>query len=276
MPVARAANARLNSVLDEPFEAAGAGQRLPSGPVDLRFQDVTLGFGDQVIVSDIDLEVRGGETGALVGATGSGKSTIVSALAGLLDPFEGTITFGDIDIDDLDPAERASAIRIAFQEAFLFGDSVDANVGLDRSGVAQPEIESALVTAGADRFVDALPDRSATVVGERGMTLSGGQRQRVALARALAGEPRLVVLDDATSAVDAAVERQILDALRDGDHAPAMLIVAHRLSTIRLADRVVFVKDGTIAGRGTHEQLLQDPDYLALATAYEEAEAEDV
>jgi len=114
------------------------------------------------------------------------------------------------------------------------------------------------------------------VVGERGMTLSGGQRQRIALARALAGTPRLVVLDDATSAVDAAVERQILDALRDGDNAPAMLIVAHRLSTIRLADRVVFVKDGTIGGRGTHEELLQDPDYLALATAYEEAEADDV
>jgi len=276
VPVAKAASARLHTVLDEPFDSTGAGRSLDTTTADLRFHDVTLGFGDQIIVSDIDLEVLAGETVALVGATGSGKSTIVSALAGLLDPLDGHITFGGVSIDDIDPAVRAESIRIAFQEAFLFGDSIDANVGLDRAGIAVDEIDRALVTAGARKFVDELPSQSATVVGERGMTLSGGQRQRVALARALAGDPRLVVLDDATSAVDAAIERQILDALREGDNAPAMLIVAHRLSTIRLADRVVFVKDGGIAGRGTHEQLLQDPDYHALATAYEEAEAEDV
>ena len=128
------------------------------------------------------------------------------------------------------------------------------------------------MTAGAAGFVDELPARGATIVGERGMTLSGGQRQRVALARALAGRPRLIVLDDATSAVDAAIERQILDSLRKDAHAPAMLIVAHRLSTIRLADRVVFLKDGRIAGSGSHDELLANPDYLVLATAYEEAD----
>ena len=275
VPIAKAASARLHSVLDEPFAVPGSGDLPVARPADLRYEGVTLGFGDQIIVRDVNLEVRAGETVALVGATGSGKSTLVSALAGLLEPIAGVITFAGVPIDDLDPAVRTEAIRIAFQEAFLFGDSVDANVGLERAGVARPEIDTALVTAGAKAFVDALPERSDTIVGERGMTLSGGQRQRVALARALAGSPKLVVLDDATSAVDAAIERQILDALRAGEHAPSMLIVAHRLSTIRLADRVVFVKDGRIAGRGTHDELLADPDYLALATAYEEAEADD-
>ena len=276
VPIARAASARLHSVLDEPFAEPGAGQMLTDADADLRFEHVILGFGDQVIIDDVDLEVRAGETVALVGATGSGKSTLVSALAGLLEPLGGRITFGGIPIDDLDPAVRTDAIRIAFQEAFLFGDTIDANVGLERNGIERREIDGAIATAGATGFVTALPDNTSTVVGERGMTLSGGQRQRVALARALAGQPRLVVLDDATSAVDAAIERQILDALRDSEHAPSMLIVAHRLSTIRLADRVVFVKAGRIAGRGTHEELLANPDYLALATAYEEAEAERV
>lgn len=275
VPVAQAADRRLRSVTDRPLAAAGAGHVPGGGGSDLRFENVTLGFGDQVIVSNVTLEVRGGETVALVGATGSGKSTLVAALAGLIEPQAGVITFGDVPIDDLDAAVRTDAIRIAFQEAFLFGDTVDANVGLDRAGIEGAEIDKALVTASAKTFVDALPNRSATVVGERGMTLSGGQRQRIALARALAGQPRLVVLDDATSAVDAAIERQILDALREGANSPSMLIVAHRLSTIRLADRVVFVKDGRIAGRGTHTELLSNPDYLALATAYEEAEAED-
>lgn len=275
VPVAKAAHERLHTVLDEPLEGPGARRPLETPHADLRFEGVTLGFDDQVIVSDVDLEVRSGETVALVGATGSGKSTLVSALAGLLAPQKGVITFGGVPIDDLDPAVRTDSIRIAFQEAFLFGDTVDANVGLERHGIDEAQVSSALVTAGAHGFVEALPERTYTVVGERGMTLSGGQRQRVALARALAGAPRLVVLDDATSAVDAAVERQILDALREGDQSPSMLIVAHRLSTIRLADRVVFVKAGRIAGRGTHEELLADPDYLALATAYEQAEAED-
>jgi len=276
VPIARAASARLHSVLDEPFAEPGAGRSLTAGTADLRFRNVTLGFGDQIIIDDVNLLVRAGETVALVGATGSGKSTLVSALAGLLDPLSGEISFGGIPIDDLDPAVRTDLIRIAFQEAFLFGDTIDANVGLERSGMDRRAIDQAIATAGATSFVAALPEGTSTVVGERGMTLSGGQRQRVALARALAGEPRLVVLDDATSAVDAAIERQILDALGAGEHAPSMLIVAHRLSTIRLADRVVFVKDGRIAGRGTHEELLANPDYLALATAYEEAEAEHV
>ncbi|MCL4143973.1 UNVERIFIED_CONTAM: hypothetical protein GTU68_063909 [Idotea baltica] len=256
VPIARAASARLHSVLDEPFAEPGAGHSVRGSDGILRFESVTLGFGDQIIIDDVDLEVRAGETVALVGATGSGKSTLVSALAGLLDPMSGSITFGGVPIDDLDPADRTDAIRIAFQEAFLFGDTVDANVGLERPGIDRADIDRAISTAGATDFIAALPDSTSTVVGERGMTLSGGQRQRVALARALAGTPRLVVLDDATSAVDAAIERQILDALRKGEHAPSMLIVAHRLSTIRLADRVVFVKAGEIVEVGPHAELV--------------------
>jgi len=276
VPISQAASKRLASVTDRPFAAAGAGRTIDARtPADLHFNDVTLGFGDQTVVSGVSMEVKGGETVALVGATGSGKSTLVSALAGLLPPQSGSITFGGVPVDDLDPAVRADAIRIAFQEAFLFSDTIDANVGLERAGIERAKIDAGLSVSAASEFVAALPNGTDTVVGERGMTLSGGQRQRVALARALAGSPRLVVLDDATSAVDAAVERRILDSLRAGENAPSMLIVAHRLSTIRLADRVVFIKNGKVAGRGTHDELLANPDYLLLATAYEEAEAQD-
>lgn len=274
VPPSMAAHVRLDTVFSAPLPMVSVGRALPGGPVDLLVRGLTLGHDDQTILSDVDLDVRAGETVALVGATGSGKSTLVAALAGLLPPMKGRIELGGVPVDDLDPTVRADAIRIAFQEAFLFADSIDANIALDRSGIERADIDEALVTAGADEFVADLPTGVTTVVGERGLTLSGGQRQRVALARALAGRPRLIVLDDATSAVDAAMEREILDALRAGVVTPSMLIVAHRLSTIRLADRVVFIKDGRVAGRGTHEQLLSDPEYLALATAYEQAEAE--
>ncbi len=233
------------------------------------------------MIDDVSFRVGDGEVVALVGATGSGKSTIVSVLAGLLDPLEGSITLGGVDLAELDPADRADLVRIAFQESFLFADSVTANVALDRAGVDGDEIDRVLAVARADGFVHDLPDGPMTVVGERGMTLSGGQRQRLALARAFVGTPRLVVLDDATSAVDAAIESEILEALRSNRGAddavvapPAMLVVAHRLSTIRLADRVVFLRHGRVAGRGTHTELLADPHYLALATAYEQTERE--
>ncbi len=158
-------------------------------------------------------------------------------------------------------------MALAFQEAFLFADTIRENVALGRR-VSEPEIREALRVAGAMEFVDHLPEGMDTIVGERGVSLSGGQRQRVALARALVGRPRVVFLDDATSAVDPIVEARILDNLRAGLDL-TLIVVAHRLSTIRLADRIVFLAEGRVAGVGTHEELMAIPAYAAVARAYE-------
>ena len=155
---------------------------------------------------------------------------------------------------------------MAFQESYLFATTIADNVSLGRSVDAEL-ISASLDRARAKRFVERLPAGAATVVGERGVTVSGGQRQRVALARALAGRPRVLILDDATSAVDPTIEAEILSGLRQGD--TTMLIVAHRLSTIMLADRVVHLDDGRVRNIGTHADLLSDPEYAALVTAYE-------
>ncbi len=280
VPTSLAAKRRLESVLHEPVPDRPSAS-VPGGEARLEVRGLCAGYDRVSVLDDVSFDVRPGEIVALVGATGSGKSTIVSALAGLLEPTAGSIRLGGVDLATLDPADRADLVRIAFQESFLFADSVASNVGLDRPGADDTEIGRVLTVARADEFVAALPDGAATVVGERGLTLSGGQRQRLALARAFVGEPRVVVLDDATSAVDAAIESEILDALRsvrssDGTTVapPSMLVVAHRLSTIRLADRVVFLRQGRVAGSGSHTELLADPDYLALATAYEQTERE--
>lgn len=290
VPPSIAALHRLRSVLDEPaldepaldeavfdepvLDASALGAPvnvgLPEGPLDLELRSVSAGYGDTTTINDVDLAVAAGEVVAIVGATGSGKSTIVAAIAGLVDTEIGAITLGGAPLDGLDPAQRADAVRIVLQEAFLFVDSVDENVSLGRPGVDAPVVAASLEAASAERFVGDLPDGGSTIVGERGLTLSGGQRQRVALARAMAGEPKVLVLDDATSAIDAATERAILDSLRTRAVAPSMLIVAQRLSTIRLADRVVFVRDGRIVATGPHEQLLADDQYRALVTAYEQ------
>jgi len=274
VPPSTVSKNRLETVSSEPIPLPGQNFKLPDGPLDLVIRDLTVGYGDQIILSGVDMDVRAGEVVAIVGATGSGKSTMISTIVGLLDPDEGSIEFGGLAVADIEPTARANAIRVAFQEAFLFADSVEDNVALDRPGVSVDDVVSAVRTAEATEFVDDLPAGTGTIVGERGLTLSGGQRQRLALARAFAGSPRLVILDDATSAVDPVIERQILDRLRTMTSAPSMLVVAHRLSTIRLADRVVFVNEGRIAGRGSHEELLAIPAYLALVTAYQKAEAQ--
>lgn len=272
VPPGMAAQRRLNSVFAEPLPTPG--DHLPPnvepGAPLLEIENLTIGWDDQPVLSDVSLSVDPGETVALVGATGSGKSTLIEALTNELDPHAGSIRLNGVPLDELDPAVRADTLRFAFQEAFLFADSIAANVGLDRAGVDRVSIEDSLSTAQATSFVAELQEGTDTVVGQRGLTLSGGQRQRVALARALVGDPSMIVIDDAFSAVDPAIERQILDALRDRAAKPALLIVAHRLSTIRLADRVVFIKGGRVVAEGAHDELMTNPDYFALATAYEQ------
>jgi ABC-type multidrug transport system fused ATPase/permease subunit len=225
------------------------------------------------VLQGVSFTVPAGRTVALVGSTGSGKSTIASLAARLIDPATGTVTLDGVDVRELTAASLAGTVALVPQVAFGFDDSVRANVSLDRPGIDDATVWQALRLAQADGFVAALPDGLDTVVGERGTSLSGGQRQRLTLARALAGDPRLLILDDATSAVDPRVEAAILAGLRGG--GTTILVVAYRRATIALADEVVYLEHGRVVAHGTHTQLLAEvPGYANLVTAYERAEAE--
>jgi ABC-type multidrug transport system fused ATPase/permease subunit len=228
-----------------------------------------MSHGDNKVFDGLNFHVAPGEVVAIVGPTGIGKSTLADILIGLQNADAGTLSIGGVDTTHLNNEHRAGAVAVAFQEAFLFADSIHENVALGRS-VGLDEVWWALTMAGADQFVRDLPEGINTIVGERGVSLSGGQRQRVALARALVGRPRVVFLDDSTSAVDPAVEAKILDNLRGNELEVTLLVVAHRLSTIKLADRVIFLADGKVGGTGSHIELMADPRYERLARAYED------
>lgn len=222
-------------------------------------------------VESVTLDVAPGKTVALVGPTGSGKSTVAHLLVRLFDPDTGRICLDGHTLVDLDREVLARSVSIVFQETFLFNDTIYNNITLDEPFPDEEVIEAARI-AQADGFIQQLEDGYATVVGERGATLSGGQRQRIAIARALIRKPRLLVLDDATSAVDPAVEGAILEGLRQLD--TTVVIVAYRRSSIVLADEVIFVEDGRVIDRGTHDDLyLGLPAYRALIDAYEKESA---
>jgi len=249
-------------------------------PADLKVRDVSFAYGDdgvgaaRDVLHGVTLDVAPGRTVAVVGPTGSGKSTLAGLLVRLVDPRTGAVLVDRIDARTLAPGAVAAAVALVFQQAFVFEDTVRENVtlGLDAT---DEEVWAALRLAQADRFVAALPSGLDAAVGERGTTLSGGQRQRLALARALVRRPRLLVLDDATSAVDPEVERRILVGLRDAEPRATVVIVAYRRATIALADEVVYVEHGRVAARGTHEELLvASAGYRNLLTAYERDAAE--
>ena len=269
MPRSVVALDRVDKVMAQPVEQRAGTATVPAGPVDVAVHGLVVGYGEHHVLRGVDLELAAGTTAAVVGATGSGKSTLLEAVAGVLDCIEGTVVIGGVDIDDVAADDWTTAVAIAFQESFLFTDTIVENVALGAVGLE--EVHRTLAIARADGFVADLADAEVTVVGERGTTLSGGQRQRVALARALARRPQVLLLDDATSAVDPLVEAEILDALR-AELDMTVLVVAHRISTILLADTVVYLDDGRVVATGTHEELLQRDDYQALVTAYEQGE----
>ncbi|HEU5036028.1 MAG TPA: ABC transporter ATP-binding protein [Nocardioides sp.] len=224
---------------------------------------------DQHLLDDVTFTVEPGRTVALVGATASGKSTLTNLMTRLVDPDEGRILLDGTDLRDLGRGELARVVSVVGQTAFLFDDTVRGNVTLG-AGVTDDEVWAALRAAQADGFVAALPHGLDTRLGERGTSLSGGQRQRISLARALVRRPRLLVLDDATSAVDPEVEARILEALRSGTSDTTLVVVAYRKATISLADEVVHLQDGRVADRGTHAELLErSPAYAHLVNAYE-------
>ncbi|MFG1993229.1 ABC transporter ATP-binding protein [Actinoplanes sp. NPDC048988] len=244
------------------------------GAAELRFDKVDFRYGDgPLVLRDVSFSVPRGKTVALVGATGSGKSTIASLAVRLTDPVAGRIVLDDIDLPSLSEAALARAEALVPQIPFIFDDTIRGNITLDRPEISDQAVRWALELAQADKFVGNLPDELDTAVGERGTSLSGGQRQRITLARALAGKPRLLVLDDATSAVDPRVEADILAALRGRDAGASILVVAYRRATIALADEVVYLEQGKVVATGTHAELLAGHQgYADLVTAYEKAE----
>ena len=259
---------RVDRVMAYPVGTRKGTVRLPDGPLAVVVDDLTVSYGGNRAVSEASFAVDPGETLALVGPTGSGKSTLVESIAGLLEPSGGSVSIGGVPVDQLAAEELSRGVALAFQEAFLFASAISENVAMGRAGV---DVAGSLRLAEAEEFVAALPSGPATVVGERGQTLSGGQRQRVALARALARSPQLLLLDDATSAVDPVVEARILDNL--GDHLDTtVIVVAHRISTILLADRVAYIDAGRIVAVGRHDDLLQREDYRSLVMSYEQAD----
>ncbi len=267
---ARASAARIMELMDaQPMVRGGTlalvpGQ-VPGGQV-LRLEAVHVADprGGPAILNGVDLEIRSGEVVALVGSTGSGKSTLASLLPRLRDPDGGRVTLGGIDLRELRLPELRRQVQVVYQDSFLFSDSVAANLRLAAPTATEAELWAALTLADAKEFVTALPLQLDAELGERGVTLSGGQRQRLCLARALIAHPAVLCGDDATSALDAPTEARILGGLRAPLRDTAVLLIATKLSTILLADRVLLLRDGRITASGTHAQLLADPAYREL------------
>jgi ATP-binding cassette, subfamily B, bacterial len=255
---ARASVIRVFEVIDaEPVTTDRPGARdLPPGTPDVEFDDVRFGYlPSQPVLRGLSLRVAPGETLALVGTAGSGKSTISLLLPRFYEVNGGAVRVGGHDVADLAQDSLRAAIGLVMEESFLFSDTVGANIAFGRPDATQEQIEAAARAAEADEFIADLPQGYQTVVGEQGLTLSGGQRQRVALARALLTDPRILVLDDATSAVDPRVEAEIHQTLRRVMQGRTTLLIAHRRSTLQLADRIAVLDAGRLVDAGTHEEL---------------------
>jgi len=256
-----------------PFSTAGA-----AGVGAVSFRHVQFGYSSGApTLKDFDLEIPAGASVAIVGATGSGKSTVARLLVRFYDVEGGSISLDGIDVRDLTLADLRHQIAIVFEDTFLFHDSVAANIAFSRPDASQADVESAARLSGAHEFILRLPHGYETLLGERGFSLSGGQRQRIALARAILADPRVLVLDDATSAVDPSKEHEIREAMATVMEGRTTIVIAHRPGTIALADTVVLLDEGRVAARGTHEQLLATSErYRAVLSALAETDDDEI
>jgi len=255
-----AAGERIFEILDEPEEVADAldAKTLPPGPGEVVFDDVSFGYDPERLVLDgVELRIPAGRTVALIGRTGSGKTTLATLVPRFYDVSSGRVAVDGVDVRQLVRRSLRREIGVISQDPFLFSASVRDNIALGTPDAPLEAVEAAARAAQAHEFVLELPQGYDTVVGERGITLSGGQRQRIAIARALLIDPRILILDDATASVDATTEAKIRAGLREVMRDRTTIIIAHRLSTIALADEVVVLDDGRIAARGTQAELLE-------------------
>ena len=257
---ATASGERIFQVIDEPEQITDApdARELPPGPGRIAFEHVTFGYEPaRPVLHEIDLELEAGRIVALIGHTGSGKTTLAALVSRFYDVDRGRVTVDGVDVRDVTLTSLRREIGVIAQDPFLFSATVRENIAFGRPDASEDDVERAARLAQAHEFIAALPEGYDTVIGERGITLSGGQRQRVAIARALVVDPRILILDDATASVDATTESKIRDGLREAMRGRTTIIIAHRLSTIALADEVIVLDDGRVVARGAADDLVE-------------------
>jgi ATP-binding cassette subfamily B protein len=274
-----AAAERVAALLDTEPEIVDAGDAidLPAGPGEVRFEKVTFGYSEMSthpVLDGLDLVIEAGTSVAVVGATGSGKTTIARLIPRFYDIASGRITIDGCDVRDAKIRSVRRAVGMVFEDTFLFSGSVAENISFADPEADPSAVERAAKLAGAHDFIVRLPEGYDTEIGERGFSLSGGQRQRIAIARAILADPRILILDDATSSVDPTKEHEIRDALNEVMRGRTTIVIAHRPATIALADRVVLIDEGKIVAGGTHEELLLTNDrYREVLAAAMQSEA---